>query len=78
MSQTTRSGRVVKKPEFYTPIEKVEDDFSDSDLESDWDDDISSEISYDPEDVDENEQSDSDDDDFVVEDEDEEEEEEVA
>lgn len=77
MSQTTRSGRVVKKPELYTPIEKVEDDFSDSELESDWDDDISSEISYDPEDVDENEESDSDDEDFIVED-DEEEEEEAA
>jgi hypothetical protein len=65
---TTRSGRVVKKPERYSPIEKVEDDFSDSELESNWESDISSEISYDPEDVVENEESDSDDADFVEDD----------
>ena len=59
----TRSGRIVKQPVRYEPIEKVEDDFSDSDIESHWDSDISSEVSYDPEDVaDES----SDDDSFIA------------
>lgn len=65
MEVRTRSGRVVKKPERYTPIEQVEDDFSDSDLESHWDSDISSEISYDPEEI---EESETDLSDFVAED----------
>lgn len=32
---STRSGRIVKKPVFYEPEEVVEDDFSDSDYDSD-------------------------------------------
>lgn len=63
----TRSGRIVKKPERYVPVEEVEDDFTDSELESHWDSDISSEISYDPEDHVE-EESDDDMSDFVAED----------
>ena len=58
-ARTTRYGRVVKKPERYEPVEAVEDDFSDSDLESHWDSDISSEISYDTEE--EEDESDTDD-----------------
>jgi hypothetical protein len=34
METRTRSGRVVKKPEIYTPDEVVEDDFSESDYDS--------------------------------------------
>ncbi len=65
----TRSGRIIKKPERYTPVEQVEDDFSDSELESHWDSDISSEISYDPEDFEE-EESETDLSDFIAEDDD--------
>jgi len=32
---STRSGRTIKKPVFYEPEEVVEDDFSDSDYDSD-------------------------------------------
>jgi len=32
---STRSGRTIKKPIFYEPEEIVEDDFSDSDYDSD-------------------------------------------
>jgi len=32
---STRSGRLIKKPKFYEPEETVEDDFSDSDYNSD-------------------------------------------
>ncbi len=60
----TRSGRVIKQPVRYEPVEKVEDDFSDSEIESHWDSDISSEVSYDPEDVADEESSD--DDSFIV------------
>ena len=62
MATVTRSGRVVKKPERYVPVEIVEDD--DSDVDSHWESDISSAISYDPEDIED--EPDSDDDDFVV------------
>ena len=31
---TTRSGRIIKKPERYEPVEQVTDDFSDSDYDS--------------------------------------------
>jgi len=34
METRTRSGRIVKKPEIYTPDEVVEDDFSESDYDS--------------------------------------------
>lgn len=44
---TTRFGRTIKKPEVYTPIEEVEDDFSDH--EDVADSDVSSTISYDSE-----------------------------
>jgi hypothetical protein len=40
----TRSGRLVKKPERYEPIEKVEDDFSSDEYDSDTDDDNDSDI----------------------------------
>lgn len=64
----TRYGRVVKKPERYEPQEVVEDDFSDSELESDWEEDISSEVSYDSEEL---EEESEDDDSFVASDDDE-------
>jgi hypothetical protein len=35
MMTTTRSGRLVKKPERYEPIEKVEDDFSSDEYDTD-------------------------------------------
>ena len=35
METRTRSGRVVKKPEFFTPDEVVEDDFDESEYDSD-------------------------------------------
>lgn len=65
---TTRYGRGVKQPERYTPIEEVEDDYSDHEDVSDSD--VSSTVSYDSE-----EEAESDDEDegslkeFVVEDE---------
>lgn len=31
---TTRSGRIIKKPERYEPVEQITDDFSDSDYDS--------------------------------------------
>ena len=34
---TTRSGRLVKKPERYEPIEKVEDDFSSDEYDTEDD-----------------------------------------
>jgi hypothetical protein len=46
----TRSGRLVKKPERYEPIEKVEDDFSSDEYDSDNDSDIPSEYTEDEED----------------------------
>ena len=63
---TTRSGRVVKAPERYEPVEEVNDDFSDSDVDSHWESDISSEISYDQDDIDEETDSDDSIADFVV------------
>jgi hypothetical protein len=36
----TRSGRLVKKPERYTPSERVEDDYSDHEDPGDDDDDF--------------------------------------
>ena len=35
METRTRSGRVVKKPKLYTPDEVVEDDYNESDYDSD-------------------------------------------
>lgn len=63
----TRYGRTIKKPERFSPQEKVLDDYSTDEHDTDWDSDVSSEISYDPEDVEE--ESDSDDHDFIDDDE---------
>ena len=66
----TRSGRVVKKPERYTPVEVCEDDYAPEDYDSNESSDVSSEVSYDSEDI--SSESDADDNgnlrDFVVED----------
>lgn len=66
----TRSGRVVKKPERYSPQEVCEDDYAAEDYDSHESSDVSSEVSYDSEDV--SSESDADEDgnlrDFVVED----------
>ena len=64
MSETrTRSGRMIKKPERFSPVEKVTDDYGSDEHDTDWESDISSEISYDPEDVEE--EGDTDDDEFI-------------
>ena len=47
----SRSGRVVKKPEYYVPQEKPEDDFGDDE----YDDDSGSETDPDEEDEEESE-----------------------
>lgn len=39
MSVTTRSGRIIKKPDRYEPVEQVTDDFSDSAYDSEFSDD---------------------------------------
>lgn len=39
MTVTTRSGRVIKKPDRYEPVEQVTDDFSDSEYDSECSDD---------------------------------------
>jgi hypothetical protein len=67
----TRSGRVVKAPERYTPVEVCDDDFTEADYDSDAElSDVSSEASYDSEEV--SSESDADEngnlDGFVVED----------
>jgi len=68
METRTRSGRVVKKPEIYTPDEVVEDDFSESEYDSDDDGSDIESIR-----TDESEQEDEDDlDDFIVPDDEEE------
>lgn len=41
MSVTTRSGRIIKKPDRYEPVEQVTDDFSDSEYDSEFSDDDS-------------------------------------
>jgi len=67
----TRSGRVTKKPDFYVPSERVEDDFAEHEYDTEDDSDIDTEDELD----DESEDSDEDDEDlkdFIVEDEDEE------
>lgn len=46
---TTRSGRVIKKPERYTPVETVVDDFSESEYD-DVESEISSSVSFESED----------------------------
>ena len=44
---TTRSGRIVKKPERYEPVEQVEDDYAPEDYDSDESSDVDSAVSYD-------------------------------
>ena len=47
----TRSGRTVKAPERYTPQEVCEDDYADDDYNTDESGSVSSEVSYDTEDI---------------------------
>jgi hypothetical protein len=47
----TRSGRITKKPERYTPQEVCEDDYADEDYDTDESGSVSSEVSYDTEDI---------------------------
>ena len=47
----TRSGRAVKAPERYTPQEVCEDDYADDDYDSNESGSVSSEVSYDTEDI---------------------------
>jgi hypothetical protein len=47
----TRSGRVVKAPERYVPQEVCEDDYADEDYDTDESGTVSSEVSYDTEDI---------------------------
>ena len=50
-SKRTRSGRAVKAPERYTPQEVCEDDYADDDYDSAESGSVSSEVSYDTEDI---------------------------
>ena len=50
-SKRTRSGRVVKAPERYTPQEVCEDDYADDDYDTEESGSVSSEVSYDTEDI---------------------------
>jgi len=47
----TRSGRIVKPPERYVPIEVCEDDFAEDEYDSTDLSDVSSEASFDPEEM---------------------------
>ena len=47
----TRSGRTVKVPERYTPQEVCEDDYADDDYDTEESGSVSSEVSYDTEDI---------------------------
>ena len=51
VSKRTRSGRTVKAPERYTPQEVCEDDYADDDYDSNESGSVSSEVSYDTEDI---------------------------
>ena len=66
----TRSGRVVKKPERYAPVEVCEDDYASDEYDSEESSDVSSDVSVDPDDI--STESDADEngnlDGFVVED----------
>jgi hypothetical protein len=42
-TKITRSGRLVKKPDRYVPIEKVEDDYATDEHDTDTDDESDSE-----------------------------------
>ncbi len=61
---STRSGRIVKKPDFYVPTEEVEDDFGED--EYDTEDDLEDE--FDTESEDETDDEDDDLDGFIVDD----------
>lgn len=50
-SMRTRSGRIVKKPERYSPVEVCDDDYESNDYDSDISSDVSSEASVDPDDI---------------------------
>ena len=50
-SKRTRSGRAVKAPERYTPQEVCDDDYADEDYDSNESGSVSSEVSYDTEDI---------------------------
>ena len=74
METRTRSGHVVKKPEFFTPDEDVEDDFDESDYDSDDEcSEVESIRTEDESDYDGIDDEDDDLDGFIVPDEDEEE-----
>ena len=66
----TRSGRLIKKPERYTPVEVCEDDYASDEYDSEESSDVSSDVSVDPDDI--SSESDADEhgnlDGFVVED----------
>ena len=70
MSTRTRSGRIVKPPERYVPVEVCEDDYNSDEYDSTDLSEVSSEASYDPEEI--SSESDADEhgnlDGFVVED----------
>jgi len=73
METRTRSGRVVKKPTLYTPDEVVEDDFDESEYDSDDEcSDVESIRTEDESDYDGIDDEDDDLDGFIVSDEDEE------
>ena len=50
-SNRTRSGRTIKAPERYTPQEVCEDDYADDDYDTEESGSVSSEVSYDTEDI---------------------------
>ena len=50
-SKRTRSGRAVKAPERYTPQEVCDDDYAEEDYDSQESGSVSSEVSYDTEDI---------------------------
>lgn len=47
----TRSGRVVKKPERYAPVEVCDDDYASDEYDSEESSDVSSDVSVDPDDI---------------------------
>ena len=65
----TRSGRQIKKPQFYQPEETVlEDDYAPEDYDSDLGSDIDTEDEYDSEDDEEDDEDEGSLKDFVVDD----------
>jgi hypothetical protein len=59
-SYTTRSGRSIKKPTFYEPQEKPEDDFG-ADEYDDEDEDLVNDEEFDEEDTDDEDEADDED-----------------